>query len=116
MAVGNIPALLHVAAHLPQSNSNSHVTVNPCHHCGCNHHHDQESEEEGSEHSPHDHDNCRVCQSVFTFFTAPQDTQELFSVGLLPEAVCVRPRLSRLLSDVAVADSRGPPAFSFVCS
>lgn len=114
LAAGNLPALLHVASH---SRVSSHAEpVGPhdsCHSCCCEAQHASESEDGESNQPEHDHQDCPICQSLFTVFTKPDLSRDLLSVLLRSYTLCAEPPCSILCSDLLIPDSRGPPSRSF---
>ncbi len=112
-AVGNLPAWLHVASH---SGGNSHTKSAAtedsfCLRCSCGHHAPGHGDQ--SEKPEHDHQNCPICNAIYTFFL-PQPLQaDLTSTALLPQPLCLTEQRSDLTTDLSVPDSRGPPPGHF---
>ena len=110
VAVGNVPALLHVSAHAP---SLSHIASSPestCHSCSCGHHHAQDPEGDSEQNQEHDHQNCRVCQSIFTFFVPAEYESEVVSKPFHYELLPIVAQCLISGADLSLPESRGPPA------
>ena len=110
VAAGSIPAVLHIAQHEAAAHDSR---VSKCSHCCCEHHAADKSQDgsEGKEgDSQHDHDNCRLCQLLFTLFTPTEADQGFVTVESVAQTIFQLPKQFCFNSDILVHDSRGPPA------
>ncbi len=114
MLAGNFPAYLHIASH--EARVDGTPSQSSCHSCsGCCHHPERSSDEPekpGQQDPDHDHQNCHICQSIFTIFSAPQIVSELPLVAFLPQVVCLQSQPIAPGLDLSVPDSRGPPSLA----
>lgn len=110
VAAGNLPAFHHVASVAQvESADTTLASVNQRFACSC-HHHQSTDSEQGDDVPEHDHENCRVCQSLLAVFAADEPQHELVSVPLLLQSAYCQERHGVFSADVFLPDSRGPPS------